>query len=92
MIRYKLIGSTNENIIDCVLENRGLTRSQVNEILEPSIEEYDGMLFRNMKIGIDMLHKAIENNINIGIVVDTDCDGYCLKDEIDSFLEMEINI
>ena len=91
MIRYKLIGSTNENIIDCVLENRGLTRSQVNEILEPSIEEYDGMLFRNMKIGIDMLHKAIENNINIGIVVDTDCDGYCSSSMIQEFITKDLS-
>ena len=91
MIKYKLIGSTNENIIDCVLENRGLTRSQVNEILEPSIEEYDGMLFRNMKIGIDMLHKAIENNINIGIVVDTDCDGYCSSSMIQEFITKDLS-
>ncbi|MGL5713494.1 MAG: DHH family phosphoesterase [Paraclostridium sp.] len=91
MIEYKLIGSTHENIIDCVLENRELTRDEVNNILEPNIEEYDGMLFRNMQRGIDVLYRAINSNFTIGIVVDPDCDGDCSTGMIQEFINKDLN-
>ena len=73
MINYKLIGYNSESIVDVVLNNRDLTIQEVEEIVNPSISEYDGMLLKNMKRGIELLHNEINKGVVCGIVIDPDC-------------------
>lgn len=91
MINYKIIGDNSESIVDVVLNNRNLTISEVEEIVNPSIEEYDGMLLKNMQQGIDLLSSQITKPDVIGILVDPDNDGFCAAAEINEFITNELN-
>lgn len=77
MIEYKIKGDKSDDIIDVVLNNRGLTRQEIELIMNPNIEEYDTDDIYNIHKGIELLDNAISNNVKLGILIDPDNDGYC---------------
>lgn len=88
---YKEIGSKNPDIVLTVLENRNLTTDEVNEILNPTIEEYNPTLMKNMDKGIKSLEDAIGNKLKIGILQDPDCDGLLSASMIHNYITEELN-
>lgn len=87
MIKYKL-KKQYDTVLNTVLENRNLTIDRIKELLNPGIEDLESPFnFRNMKKGISKLKYAIENNIKIVIIIDSDCDGYCSGAAIYHFIK-----
>ena len=79
IIKYKVLNrgydliSENE-LLDILLKNRGVENpKKMLNVSESSV--HDGMLFKNMDRGLDMLHWHIENNSKIHIIIDVDVDG-----------------
>lgn len=91
MIKYKKIGDNSEDIIDVVLNNRGITREQALEIIYPSIEQYNPTTMKNMDKGIQSLENAINDKMKIGIVADVDADGYTSAAIMNDFITNELN-
>lgn len=62
---------------DIVLKNRGLTEEDVDFLLNPT-SEYQEMPFkiRNVDKGIELFISELDKGSDIGILVDTDVDGY----------------
>ena len=69
---YDLI-SENE-LLNILLKNRGVNSPKKLLNLDKSVI-YDGMLFKNIKRGLNMLNWHIENNSRIHIIKDVDEDG-----------------
>ena len=72
-MKYKLIGGNYTFMpIECILENRGITKELF--ILDSSIiEDYNN--YDNIQEGIELLIKHIKNKGKIRFVVDSDTDG-----------------
>jgi single-stranded-DNA-specific exonuclease len=63
-----------ENLLQTLLINRDV--SEPDRLLNLSDKEiHDGMLLKNMKQGLELLHKHINDNSVIHIIVDSDNDG-----------------
>lgn len=62
---------------DIVLKNRELTEKDVDFLLNPT-SEYQEMPFKikNVDKGIELFISELDKGSNIGILVDTDVDGY----------------
>lgn len=77
-MKYKLINE-NQNInnpIITILNNRGINDIDTYLNLNDSCL-CDYWNLDNIQEGIDCLNKHIENDSKIGIIVDSDADGYC---------------
>jgi len=90
IIKYKVLNrgydliSENE-LLDILLKNRGVENpKKMLNVSESSV--HDGMLFKNMDRGLDMLHWHIENNSKIHIIVDVDVDGTTSGTIIDNYI------
>lgn len=73
---YKLIGDNDlNNILATVGNNRGI---EVTKEFLDSVESFDGNITKlnNMNEAVEMFDKHKESDSTIGIVVDSDCDGY----------------
>ena len=71
----------DENLLQTLLTNRGV--SEPDRLLNlTEAEVHDGMLFKNMDKGLELLYKHINNNSKIHIVVDSDNDGLSSAAEI----------
>lgn len=94
IIKYKVLNkgyeliSENE-LLNILLKNRGVEDPKRLLNLDKSVI-HDGMLFKNMDRGLNMLHWHIENNSNIHIINDPDVDGLTSSAEIDNYI-LEIN-
>lgn len=63
-----------ENLLQTLLLNRDVT--EPDRLLNlTKAEVHDGMLFKNMEQGLELLHKHIKNNSKIHILIDVDADG-----------------
>ena len=63
-----------ENLLQTLLINRGVR--EPDRLLNLSKEEvFDGMLLKNMDKGLKLLHKHINDNSKIHIIIDSDNDG-----------------
>lgn len=90
-MKYKLMESDNPDIVLTVLENRGLTIDEANEILNPSIQEHYPFSMKNMSQGAQMLSDAIRNKLNIGILSDVDLDGATSTAILNEFITNDLN-
>jgi len=84
---YDLI-SENE-LLHKLLKNRGVEDPERLLNLDESVI-HNGMLFKNMERGLNMLHWHIQNNSKIHIVDDVDVDGATSGTEIDNYI-LDIN-
>ena len=78
MFNYTLKGQ-GIDIVDTVLMNRGLTLKDVDLIINANLEnnKVDAADLKNIDEAVEILDKAIKNCFKIGILIDSDCDGYC---------------
>ena len=67
------------DIIDTVLTNRNLTLEEANSIMNATLENYrvEACNLKNIDKAAEIFNKAIKNHFKIGILIDSDCDGYC---------------
>lgn len=80
------------SLLDVVLDNRGLTESQMKELLNPGIENVEiPFHLLNMDKAIELFIKELDNESNIGILLDTDVDGYTSSALLYQFLVKECN-
>lgn len=85
-MEYKL-NKKCEDVVDNMLMVRGLSREIVEDLLNPT-EDYieDIYNYKNMQLGLDMLHDAIKKEYSIATLVDSDCDGYCSSAVVYDFI------
>ena len=78
MFNYTLKGQ-GIDIVDTVLMNRGLTLKDVDLIINANLvnNKVDAANLKNIDEAVEILDKAIKNCFKIGILIDSDCDGYC---------------
>lgn len=88
-MKYKLIGVPQMDILTTVLHNRSI--ENLSELLNPSVERTNPFNFKMMEKGIKLLHECIDNELKIGILVDTDCDGYTSAALIYNFIKDILN-
>ena len=80
-MKYKLINEINKNYnaVQQILSNRGIKEKDFFHYLnttDKDINEAEMLGYENLKAGASALIKHINNNDNIFIIVDSDCDGY----------------
>ena len=62
---------------DIVLENREITKNEANFLLNPTSEYVENPFkLKNMSEGIQLFMEELDNESNIGLLVDSDNDGY----------------
>jgi len=69
-----------DKLLHILLKNRGVESPDKLLKLDKTVL-HDGQRFKNINEGLELLHNHIEKSkqekINIHIIVDSDCDGYC---------------
>ncbi len=74
----------DEDLLQTLLSNRGV--EEPNRLLNLTENEiYNGMLFKNMDKGLEILHKHINSKIHI--IVDSDVDGITSADMMYSYIK-----
>ena len=79
MFKYNL-KNQGIDVVDTVLSNRGLTFEDADKIINPNKYGYkllNPFTFKNMLGAVEVLESSVNDNLKIGILVDSDCDGYC---------------
>ena len=79
-MRYKLNRQRNPNysIIEQILVNRGIKFKDIHHYLNTTDEDInDYFLLGEIKLAAQELIKAIQQNKQIFMPIDPDCDGYC---------------
>ena len=77
-MKYSLKGSTHEDIVTRIFENRNVNIENRSAFLNPSRESVqDPMVYTNMDKAFFAYKNCIMNNGKIVVVVDSDADGYC---------------
>ena len=90
IIKYKVLNKnydliTEDELLDILLKNRGVENPKELLNINESVL-HDGMLFKNMDRGLNMLNWHIENNSKIHIIDDVDVDGLTSAAEIDNYI------
>ena len=68
----------NKSLVEIVCENRGIDFTNIEEFCDPTnINIQNPFKYTNMEKAIDRYMSAINNKECIGILVDSDTDGYC---------------
>lgn len=80
------------DIVDTVLTNRGLTLESANLIINATFNDYVGGAYqlKNIDKAVKILNNAIKNRFKIGILIDSDCDGYCAAAMMYDYLKNKI--
>lgn len=77
-MKYSLKGSTHNDIVTRIFENRNVSIDSRNEFLNPSRETIqDPIIYTNMDRAFEVYRDCIKANGKIVVVVDSDADGYC---------------
>lgn len=81
-MRYKLINQNNPSYstVETILTNRGIPYKDINHYLNTTdgdINDYFLFGENNLKLAAQELIKAIQQDKQIFMPVDPDCDGYC---------------
>ena len=77
-MKYSLKGSTHQDIVTRIFENRNVDIENRSAFLNPSRESIqDPMIYPNMDRAFAVYRDCIKNNEKILVVVDSDADGYC---------------
>lgn len=80
-------------LYDIVLENRGLSKEDIKFLTNPT-SEYQELPFklRNMDKAIELFMRELDDESNIGILVDADCDGFTSSALMYTFLINECQV
>ena len=91
MFNYTLKGQ-GLDVVDTVLSNRGLTLEQANLIMKATFEDsnLNASDLKNIDKACEMLNNALKKHFKIGILIDSDCDGYCASAALYSYLTNEL--
>lgn len=77
-MKYSLKGSTHNDIVTRIFENRNVPMENKKDFLNPNKETIqDPMIYPNMDRAFAVYRDCIKNNGKILVVVDSDADGYC---------------
>ena len=77
-MKYSLRGSTHEDIVTRIFENRNVNIEDRKAFLNPSRDNIqDPLIYTNMDKAFMAYKDCIMNNGKILVVVDSDADGYC---------------
>ena len=91
--------SLHQEMVNCSLQGEIMNEKIENDKLKYENDELKAQLERAkvyLKATSDLLQKQNESHYVLNLLETTvfydevDCDGYCLKDDIDSFLEMGV--
>lgn len=87
-MKYKIKGKIdNLDIVKQVCETRGVDYSNLELFLNP--KEWvrsNPAIYNNMVKVAEVIIDAVKNNLNIGILIDSDCDGYLSSAMIVNYL------
>lgn len=77
MTKYKMAKRNQDELLDHLLEVRGVADSEQESFLNPDYEtgRHDPFLLNDMQVAVDRIMKAIDDNERITIYSDYDCDG-----------------
>ena len=82
-----LLSKIEPNFLNQYLRACGI--EDVKQYLKADKSNYDNPFdYPNMETAIDMTQKAIQDNLKIGIIIDSDADGYCSAAIIYQFLRI----
>lgn len=89
-MKYKVLNKNYEiikenELLNILLTNRGVENPKEMLKVDKSAL-HDGMLFKNMERGLNMLHWHIENNSKMHIKDDVDVDGLTSASVIDNYI------
>lgn len=90
-MEWELKNHIEDTVLNTVLKNRGLDNQKINWLLNADIlnwEDYNN--YTNIDRAYNCLLKNIRNNNKIGILVDTDVDGYCSSSIIYMFIKFDL--
>lgn len=78
-MKYRLINEDikEKDLLDIIYENRGITREQVDELLNANDEYNNPFEIFNMDKAIEQFKQEINKESMIYILCDSDNDGYC---------------
>lgn len=77
-MKVKLKGSNDSNIIKRICDNRNIDYSILEEYLCPDVSyTKNPFIYKNMELAIKLYLSSIKSNKRIGVLVDSDCDGFC---------------
>lgn len=77
-MKVKLKGSLNNNIVARICENRNVDYNTLSDFLNPDKSfKQNPFIYNNMDKAIRLYLNSIEHNKIIGVLVDSDCDGFC---------------
>ena len=78
-MKYKMINENikNKSLLEVVYENRNITKEMVERLLNANSEEYRNPFeIFGMDEAVKQFKKEVEKNSKIGILCDSDCDGF----------------
>lgn len=93
-MKYKLINGDikGKSLLDIVYENRGVTKEQVNELLNADSRYYrDPFEIFNMDRAVEMFKKVYNKALTIGLIIDTDVDGITSSTLLNQWLINKVN-
>lgn len=87
-MNYKVIGNYDTDIIKQICETRGVDFNNIQGFLNPqSYVRTNPMNYKNLEEVARTIICAVRNKLNIGIVIDSDADGYCSSAMITMYLK-----
>lgn len=87
-MKYKIKGKIdNLDIVKQICETRGVDYSNLELFLNPKEwVKSNPAIYNNMVRVAEIIIDAVKNNLNIGILIDSDCDGYLSSAMIVNYL------
>ena len=77
-MKYKLKGNYDENIVKQICETRSVNYSDLDMFINPNIWYVTNPFnYKNMVEIATAILEAVKDNLKIGILIDSDVDGYC---------------
>lgn len=79
MLNYKILQENIgiKSLKDVVLENKEITKNEINFLLNPTSEYVENPFkLKNMSEGIKLFMEELEEESKIGVLVDSDVDGF----------------
>ena len=92
-MKYKLINDniSNKGLLDIIYENRGITREQVDELLNVNDEYRNPYEIFNMHKATMLFEEKYKKDLIIGLLVDVDTDGYTSSTLLYQWLTKKVN-
>lgn len=90
-MKYSLKGSTHEDIVTRIFENRNIAIENKKAFLNPSRKNIQTpMVYPNMDRAFVALKDCMQHNGKIVVVVDSDADGYCSSATFINYIRLSL--